>query len=533
MKPRLPHALRTALIACFATAIAPTLCTGAIGGGLVLLALTATPSVAAEVTWDGGDGTDTSWGTATNWSDDTLPKSSDSVKLGGTAATITVTEGTTNTIGELGISSSYTLTGKGTLIISGISNETVDFDITASPATLSGGITVEVAAGATAGIGSNNSLSVKGGSILKVTDTLNVWGGASLNVSNEATAEITTLNIANNSSLTGNGSVTVGSIAKCDQVNFTIDATQVTVTEGRGDGGAPYDGSVRFVSIGTGFSWTLTNGASLVFGSKEEVDPNKVFILWSWDASTGATLNVSDSELYVGGNMDMKQGTTLNVTAEEGKDSTVTVAGNLVTSTGGTTSASTVNFTGQGGLVDIKGNVAAANYSSANIGIVASFNLTDGITMQVGGSMEAAGVTLSGSTLKVQNGLTASGTVNLGTGSTLDLEADSSAATLTWGDNGTVNVAEGTTFTVGAMNQNTSGSFNEISGGGTLKLTGDFSATDKVQLTVTGTKLEANGNLFIGSGSTYILLTTARNWSLIQPTAVIILCCGVGLGSME
>lgn len=523
MKPRLPHALQTALIACFATAIAPTLCTGAIGGGLVLLSITATPSAAAEVTWDGGDGTDNKWDTATNWSGDTVPGSDDTVTLGD-GATISVAGENEITISGLKNSGSNELSGVRTLNITNGANN-ADLDITdRSTLTLSGGINVSVAEGAAVGIGTGGNLIVQEVSALNVASNLNVWGTLQLTGEN-TTATLGsigagsgtsgTVSIGDGATLTLKGDSSVGtlqwgsdgSIVVGEGSTFTVSNIQhaaqniatslsgggtLKVTGNFGEGSYAKD-NVTFTVTGTTLeaTGTLIVGSGSAYTFKERAalsyTPSNggVFNLWSQvSESKIGTLTLEGNSIgSIDASMKMMQQTVLTVT-----DSLFAVTGNLdiAPSNGGGTNEATINVSGTYTGTD-------DSTQTATVDIGGNLNLTSGWTLHVtGGGM-----------------MSVDGTVDLTANSTLSVAAAMEAATLKWGNNGSVAVGEGSSFTVTTL-QETAESTNNLSGGGTLKVTGAFEAKDKVALNVAKTTLELNGTALIGSGSNYTFAEGAK-----------------------
>lgn len=268
-----------------------------------------------------------------------------------------------------------------------------------------------------------------------------------------------TLNLANGTTLTGGGLVKANSANVPDGAHVSVTGgTRLEITEGLASD------NQKKLGMGSGSSLTLSGGSSLLYGSRESVDANKTLILWSWNKGTGATLNVTEgSELYIGGNLDMKQGTTLNVTDA---NSTATIAGDLVTSIGGSASKPKATVTG-GNAVSVSGNL--------NILADGALAVTgEGTALNVAGAYNSANA--NNTTLEVASGATATfAGMNAGTAATIQGGGHVTASgNINIAANGTLTITgEGTTLiSEGALDDAGNGSGISILNGGLLQLNG-------------------------------------------------------------
>jgi T5SS/PEP-CTERM-associated repeat protein len=480
----------------------------------------------AQVTWDGGGGTNTEWNTALNWDGNTVPISTDNVLINGTA-----THADSSTA-AVGVNIDIGTVGTGTLSIS----NGADLTHTGYLYLGQGGTGTVNLSGAGSSITSGGLFSFRTGtSVLNITDNALLTLNASLNTTGSGTSII---NLSSGADIVANtGVFTLGQIAGgTGNLYATGSGTTIQTTAGN----VFYVGNLGTGNFSLLDSATLTTGSNLVIGQGASGTGNVTLSGSSTSATIGGQAiigNDGDATLTMGTGASLASTSNVTLGSKSGSSGVVTISGTgtLLTASNAINIASKGNGTfamSDGADVNVTNNLtvgmqagSSGSFSSSGSGTdttitagnmtigslgTGTFSLSNGshFTATVGNFGLGVGATGIGTGTLTDNstllsvgnvayvGLANQGTLTINTGAdmtvanTLNIGNDS-------GSNGTLSISDsGSTLTV------TSDAYVGVSGTGRLDVSSG--ATVTATNLIVGHQAGSSGVVKIsGSGSTY------------------------------
>ncbi len=464
-------------------------------GAVPLIALSFTGEARAQtVTWTAPSGTNASWFTAADWTDNTathrLPAATDSPTLIQTPGIVTIGAGGTATAGGLQVLGG----GELDVVAGGTLSTALNSTIGIAPASVTGGISTATSGTGTmvvSGTGSTwnaSNVGVRVGFGSGAVGTLSIGTGAGtgglLNMTGGlltvgSTSGTGTLNINGGSVADPTAAIREGFNGGTGTINITNGGTLTTAalnTIGSNSeaAGVPAGGTGAVTIAGTGSSWVIGVGGNLAVGSGTGASG-------SITVSAGGTFSNQGNAFigYTGG-----------TTGAGGTGSvTVTGAGSVWTVGANNTGALALGYgTGSSGtvLVSAGGTLnTSTNFTQATL-----IGYNDGVTTGGTGKLtvDGAGSTWnSGSDIVVAGG-TAPGTTTVGT--------------LTVSNGGKINNVGNSIYV--AQISGATGTLNILSGGTVTAVNvsiGDGGALGTGTIDGAGSSLTASGNLVVGFSS--------------------------------
>jgi autotransporter-associated beta strand protein len=432
-----------------------------------LMAITRT-SLAASETWTAISAGN--WGTASNWSNSTLPggngttTSTDTAAFNNATGVVVTIDATAQNIGNITFASGaggYTIGGLG-------ANAGNSLFLT------SGGVITDSLAGTTTET-INAPLVLEGGYTFLQNDTnnaglLNIGG----NISGAAGAVTLTLNGTDTGNNTISGNISNGSASS---VGITKAGAGTWVVSGVNS----YSGNTTI----DGGNLTFSTGQSLTSATN-----NLIFGTTAGDTNVG-TLNVSGNTTF-GGTLAVQTNSTGNNTISVANNQTLSIDGNVAVSSGATGATNTTNLvvTGASGtLIVTKGNgtfVVGNGVDTSIDTVTADFSQLGTLTINLGNSSSGTGVFDFGNgnnssvtttnTMKFASTTTitaANFDVGYGPNNTTEGQSNAGNSTLTLGATTTINA---NTIVIGAMGGSSAGRGGGVvqfgGGGGNLTIDG-------------------------------------------------------------
>lgn len=365
---------------------------------------------------------------------------------------------------QIADSASVTLNGTGTLNLNGQSETLGQLTSTSSTAT------VALGAGSLTLNGTNNinssyagSLTGAAGSSVNVTGTGKVYlSGASGSYAGTTNVTNGTLNVSGSNQVLGTGAVNISSSGNL-QLQGGINLANAVAINGTGTSG---NGAIENFAGNN----TLSGGITLGGASRVQSDAGTLTL--------GGTVALGANNLDVGG-----AGTT-RVTGA------VTGTGGITKNDGGTLRLANGGNTFSGASTINAGTVIA---EASNVFNNASLlTLASGASLQLNGLNETIGALAGG------------GSLDFGTGGTLNLTSGSGLFSGTLAGSGTIYLGAGATLTLGANFNNSN--INIVLAGGTLNLNGTTSTFGSI--TVTG-----NSVLDFGASTASVLNSSSLNFA--------------------
>ncbi|MBV9008164.1 MAG: hypothetical protein JO354_03210 [Verrucomicrobia bacterium] len=485
---------------------------------LVVVALLAIASAVHAQTWNGGTG---NWGTASNWTPNTVPNSSSAVvEIDGkptvtsvvnvngvfTVGTLTVDSGDTLNLGPSpggNLTIDTKLNNAGSILLNTPNNQTLT--INNSNMANSGSITIADAP-PTSNVGNaliaNGNVTLSGGGTISLAGTVNDPYYSRLDFRNAPAIEVATF-INQNNTIQGSGVIAVNSV-------FTNDAAGVVNANKSGYQLIIYPtGSNSLVNMGT---MEASNGGSLVIRGDTQQNVNNA-------GGTFQALNASqvilDNTVVTGGTLQTSGTGTirLQVTALDN----VTNTGSVVVELGAP------NLSGEGStLYD-----TITNSGSISIGSTGRL-YSQGATLDGSGTVSLTdnAALLQGTLTNLNNTIQGFGTINQATltnGSAGVIDANSSGNTLIiapsssstgFTNNGLTRASNGGILSITNSGPTTNNGTFLATGGGTINIaSGALTNYSSTTQTLTGGtyNVEANSTLSLGGGS---IVTNDANVSL-------------------
>jgi Hint domain-containing protein/uncharacterized protein DUF4347 len=475
-----------------------------------------------DFVWNGNTSTD--WGTSTNWTPSGTPGTNDTVTIGtttrsptlsasthiktltisgsdtltlsGSTTTLTVSTGTT-------LSSSGGITGVGTVVSTITGTSTCTGTITASGGTLdlSGNVTNSGSLRLSTGAGATDRLKLDG----TASATSMTFGGST-----------GTLELGTAGALTLTNALSIGSntvqLDAAGTVQFT-DASGVTLSGGTITGTGLLSSSTNVTGSGTlGISFTTGTNTITASGGTLDVTGSVT------TSQTLAIANVANSRLkldHSGVTVNPISITTSNQTLEIAQSATInntqTVSAGTLTVDSGATLTDTSGITLSGGTLSGAGTISSSTHVTGNgtisLSVVGDTITASGGRLDVTGNMDATTVFAvnSGATLAIDHsGGATIAPVTVGSGATLEIAQSATinalqtvSGTLTVDSGAVLTDTFGITLSSGTLSgAGTISSSTHVTGSGTLGL--NFGAGASNLITASGGTLDLTGTVSAG-----------------------------------
>ena len=374
-----------------------------------LFFLTAVPSQAATVTWDGGGG-DNNWSTCANWnttgSPDTCPTSADAVVFNGTSVKdATVDAGFGGVVTSVSVNAGYT----GVITLARSLQTTTTFSqatgtFTASNQTLDVDTTFTLSGGSFTA--SSGTIFLGGALTISGSPTFNANGG---NITfddgtgtlscNNVTFNLITFTNTSTKTISSNCTLPLGS-------NPTITSAGNLTVNGTLSGSGTLTKSAGTITMNAGSGFSGFSGMSLniftVAGGTINLSGLSSF-------SSASTLTLSSGSLLLPSGADINGAFAISGGSFTAPTGTITVAGNLTITNSPTFNANGGTITFDGGA----GNLNCNNVTFNNVIINATGSnikaLQSNCTFPLGNNPTTTKVTVTNSTLSGTGTLTLSG----------------------------------------------------------------------------------------------------------------------------